>query len=104
MQFLSLFAFVATTVSAAAIESRQVCPVTPLLELVKIRTAFVSAQLVPVTPAQFRPMGPNANLENTFDPLLSVSVTYGRKAVTLGNTFSFAGKLGHWLGVRWQSD
>ncbi|SMY24618.1 unnamed protein product [Zymoseptoria tritici ST99CH_1A5] len=90
MQFLSLFAFVATTVSAAAIESRQVCPVTPLLELVKIRTAFVSAQLVPVTPAQFRPMGPNANLENTFDPLLSVSVTYGRKAVTLGNTFSFA--------------
>jgi hypothetical protein len=104
MQFLSLFALAATA-SAAAIESRQaVCPRAGFLELAASRRALVNALLVPETPSQFRPNGPNANLERDFFPTLAVSVKYGEKAVNFGNTFTTVGKFSYLFDLRMTCD
>ncbi|KAF2212949.1 hypothetical protein CERZMDRAFT_96623 [Cercospora zeae-maydis SCOH1-5] len=88
---VSLLALVATVSAVAlpepaALEQRQTCRIATSAELAAAREAFLREGIIPPTPAQFDPA--EAQLIPEFNPVSALAVTYGNKAVNLGNNFS----------------
>lgn len=96
--FTMLFSvFALAAVSAAAVvpdaahlDARQTCRIATQAELQAARDAFLREEIIPPTPAQFDRSTPN--LIPDFRPKSALSVSYGNKAVELGNIFSTLGK------------
>ncbi|GIZ37213.1 hypothetical protein CKM354_000066700 [Cercospora kikuchii] len=88
---VSLLALVATVSAVAlpepaALEERQTCRIATSAELSAARAAFLREGIIPPTPAQFDPA--EAQLIPDFNPVSALAVSYGNKAVNLGNNFS----------------
>ncbi|KAM3423304.1 hypothetical protein BST61_g743 [Cercospora zeina] len=88
---ISLLALVATVSAvalpkSAALEARQTCRIATSAELAAAREAFLREGIIPPTPADFDPA--EAQLIPEFNPVSALAVTYGNKAVNLGNNFS----------------
>lgn len=92
---VSLLALVATVSAVAlpepaALEERQTCRIATSAELSAARAAFLREGIIPPTPAQFDPA--EAQLIPDFNPVSALAVSYGNKAVNLGNNFSTVGE------------
>lgn len=91
----SIFALAAVSAAAAVpdaahLDARQTCRIATQAELQAARDAFLREEIIPPTPAQFDRSTPN--LIPDFRPKSALSVSYGNKAVELGNIFSTLGK------------
>lgn len=91
----SIFALAAVSAAAvvpdaAHLDARQTCRIATQAELQAARDAFLREEIIPPTPAQFDRSTPN--LIPDFRPKSALSVSYGNKAVELGNIFSTLGK------------